>query len=119
MNSSQSMAGYVRALVRGPVWWGWARWVLAFEQGVHGCGAEGSGEEVALAELAAELTQSGQLLGCLDSFSDNLQTERLAEGEDPSGQGGVLGAPGHAGDKGAVDLEDEDVDREALQVAQG
>ncbi len=40
--------------------------VVAFEQGVHGCRAEGPGEEVALTELAAKLTQGGQLLGCLD-----------------------------------------------------
>ena len=40
--------------------------MVAFEQGVDGCGAKSSGEEVALAELAAELTQGGQLLGCLD-----------------------------------------------------
>jgi hypothetical protein len=90
---------------------------VAFEQGVNGCGAEGPGEEVALAELAAELAQGGQLLGCLDAFGDRLQTECLGKGEDPPGKGGVLGAPGHAGDKGAVDLED--VDREALQVAKG
>ena len=89
--------------------------VVAFEEGVNSCGAEGPGEVVALAELAAELAEGGQLLGCLDAFGDRLQTERLGEGEDAPGQGGVLGAPGHAGDKGAVDLEN--VDREALQVA--
>jgi len=91
--------------------------VVAFVQGVNGCGAEGPGEVVALAELAAELAQGGQLFGCLDAFGDRLQTERLTEGQDPPGEGGVLGALGHAGDEGAVDLED--VDREALQVAQG
>jgi hypothetical protein len=57
--------------------------VVAFEQGVNGFGAEGPGEEVALAELAAELAQGGQLLGCLDAFGHRLQTERLGKGEDP------------------------------------
>jgi hypothetical protein len=81
---------------------------VAFEQGVDGCRAEGSGEEVALAELAAELTQGRQLLGRLDTVGDGRQTQRLAEGEDPPGQGGVLAAPGQADDEGAVDLEDVD-----------
>jgi len=57
--------------------------VVAFEEGVNGCGAEGPGEVVALAELAAELAQGSQLFGCLDAFGDRLQAERLTEGEDP------------------------------------
>jgi hypothetical protein len=62
---------------------------VTFEQGVDGCRAEGSGEEVALAELAAELTQGRQLLG---SGCPHGHAQRQPTRPDQRSQPGASGA---------------------------
>ena len=85
------------------------------EETQRGVGVRGTGEQVALAELAAERPQSLELAGRLDALGDDGQPERPAERDDGRREGPVLGSVRRA-DELAGDLQD--IDAEAAQVAQ-
>jgi len=72
----------------------------------HGLCGEGLGEEVALAVLAFESLDLGQLAGCLDTFGHDQEPEGLAELHDGVGEDAVNGPGPEGGDEGPVDLED-------------
>src|SRR6476661_934187 len=74
----------------------------------------GTGQEVALAELAAQLLEERELLAGLDAFGDHLLGERLPELEDRLHDLVPLAVALHVLDEGAVDLER--VDRQAREV---
>src|SRR5207253_1400966 len=69
-----------------------------------------------LPEMHAEALQRGQLAGCLDAFGDEVELERLTQGDDRAGDRLVLPVDVDALDEGLVDLED--VEREPAQVGQ-
>ncbi|HEX2160444.1 MAG TPA: hypothetical protein VHF88_01320 [Thermoleophilaceae bacterium] len=73
---------------------------------------------VALGVDAAEVAEGIGLGGGLDALGDGADAERLGELEDRLDDGVVLAAGVHAGDEGAVDLEDVD-GQQVAQVAQG
>ena len=74
------------------------------------------GEVEALAEVAAEREQLGELVGGLDPLGDDRHLEALAEADDRAGDRGLAAVDPDPVDERAVDLEH--VDREARQVAQ-
>src|SRR5690606_25122303 len=73
-------------------------------------------EEVPLPHLAPELLEAARLLLQLDSLRDRLQLQRAAERDDRAHQRWLDALVSHVVDERLVDLED--VDREALQVAE-
>ena len=65
--------------------------VCAFgEELVGGGGVDGAGEEIALAQMAAERAEEVELFGGLDAFGDDLEIEILAEHQDRLDDGAAL-----------------------------
>src|SRR5690348_12968125 len=79
-------------------------------------GRVGSGEQVALAELATELLEHGQLALVLDALGDHPGAERVAGGDHRPGEGPDVGAAVGPADELAGDLDD--VDLEPAEIAQ-
>ncbi|MCY1450081.1 hypothetical protein D9M71_668620 [compost metagenome] len=75
-----------------------------------------SAEEVALAEVAAELAQRVTLSGLLDAFRQYGDPHAVAEGDDRAGDGHVRAVVGQATDETLVDLQL--VYREMLEAGQ-
>lgn len=60
---------------------------------------------MALAEVAAEAAEKGELLRGFDPFGDGFEAECLGEGDDGLDDGAVVGVVGETGDERTVDLE--------------
>ena len=110
-----SAAGVRRAASRWPGSLDPARRVGSQER-LGGIDAHRSREQVPLAQRAAEADEPFGLVGLLDALGNDLEPERPPEIDDRPGDRGPLAGRRDAGDERAVDLQD--VDREALEVAQ-
>src|SRR5690606_10333679 len=86
------------------------------EQGLERLRRRGPGEEVALAEVAAERGEHRELLVGLDALGHRRQAERVRQRDDRGGDRRVLRLAAQPGDERAVELDD--VQREAPQLAE-
>ena len=86
------------------------------EQVVDGGDRLGRAEEVALGEVAAQAVEGLGLVDRVDALGHRGDVERVGQGDELLGDGGVLAAGGHVLHEGAVDLEHVEV--EVAQVAE-
>ena len=78
----------------------------------------GSGEEVALAGVAAGVAERGELGGLFDPFGNDVEIEVVSDADDRSDHEESLGVGllAELADEGLVDFEE--VDREGVQVGE-
>src|SRR3954451_9895354 len=77
---------------------------------------DGAGKQEALRFIALIGAQGARLLSSLDALGYDLQTQVVAEGDDGSDDGCIVGLGRHVLDKRAVDLQA--VHGEALEIRQ-